>query len=101
MVWIMISAIVYVATLVATLLAIYRYEKRYSTSEHVPVSQRLVTMAWHLGLSLTGAGVAIAITLGIENRRYGGLIVLGIVLLTMVGQIIAMMLGRGAAQRRS
>ena len=100
MVWIMISAIVYVAMLVATLVAIYRYEKRYSTSEYVPMSQRWVTMAWHLVLSLAAAGVAVAITFGIKDRQYGGLIVLGIVFLTMISQVIAMMLGRGAAQRR-
>lgn len=96
-----ICAVIYVVTMIATLTAIYRYERQYSTGTHTPLSKKWAMLAWHLALSLAGAGVAIAVILHIENKRSGVFVLLGILLLTMIGQFVAMILGRGAAQRRS
>lgn len=96
-----ICAIIYVATMVATLTAIYRYETRYSTAAHTPLSKKWAMLAWHLALSAAAAGVAITVILHIENKKFGVLVLYGILLLTMIGQFVAMILGRGAARRRS
>lgn len=96
-----ICTIIYVATMVAALTAIYRYERQCSTSAHTPLSKKWAMLAWHLALSSASAGVAIAVILHIENKKFGVFVLFVILLLTMAGQFVAMILGRGAAQRRS
>lgn len=99
--WIMISSVAYMLAMAGATVAIYRHEAWYPTGTHVPTAKKWAMLTWQLVLSLAGAGVATAIILHIENKKIGVFILFGILFLTMIGQMVALTLGRGAAQRRS